>query len=246
LKTPSLRAKSFGWDEDVQLAPRPKAGIGQIDIDPDIDLSLVNQSGEGNEERRKDGRHVDKWQEKLKNATSHGKTVREKREDWWKSYRQNQGGFKKKEGISDYKKKVILMKYERIKKKNKRERAPIQWEGAADSASEPDDEPVRERPKQRKKEKKVTLEGEAKTGGSKFEQAKRRYEEIQQERKKHREEVAAARQKHQEAVKEYLDKRKERFRNFSRKTKKGQPLMKYRIEYLLGRVQDMIQKEKGE
>ena len=49
-------------------------------------------------------------------------------------------------------------------------------------------------------------------------------------------EIQEARQKHNKTVMKNIEKRKKTSKELRKKTKKGQPLMKTQIEYMLGKI----------
>ena len=52
-----------------------------------------------------------------------------------------------------------------------------------------------------------------------------------------KEKIAKQKQEKEEALKKYREKKTEHFKKLSQKTKKGQPLMKGRLEILLEKIQ---------
>ncbi|XP_011867211.1 PREDICTED: thyroid transcription factor 1-associated protein 26 homolog [Vollenhovia emeryi] len=73
--------------------------------------------------------------------------------------------------------------------------------------------------------------------GSAFFKAKREYRRKQEEAKKRREDAARVKAEREEALRNYKEKRMRNFKLLSKKTSKGQPVMKGRVEMLLERIQ---------
>ncbi|XP_028047290.2 thyroid transcription factor 1-associated protein 26 homolog [Monomorium pharaonis] len=75
-----------------------------------------------------------------------------------------------------------------------------------------------------------------KKGGAYF-KAKREYHRKQEEKKKRIEETARRKAEREEALRKYKEKKIRNFKILSKKTRKGQPVMKGRIELLLEKIQ---------
>lgn len=70
-----------------------------------------------------------------------------------------------------------------------------------------------------------------------FFKAKQEYQRKQEEKKKRREEALRVKAEREEALKKYKEKKLRNFKVLSKKTRKGQPVMKGRIEMLLDKIQ---------
>lgn len=73
-----------------------------------------------------------------------------------------------------------------------------------------------------------------------FHKAKQEYRRKVDEKKKRIEEAARIKAEREEALKNYKQKKIRNFKVLSKKTKKGQPVMKGRIEMLLERIQQSV------
>ncbi|KAL6428385.1 hypothetical protein ACFW04_008578 [Cataglyphis niger] len=73
-----------------------------------------------------------------------------------------------------------------------------------------------------------------------FYKAKREYKRKQEEKKKRIEEAIRAKMEREEALRKYKQKKLHNFKVLSKKTKKGQPVMKGRIEMLLEKIQQSL------
>lgn len=73
-----------------------------------------------------------------------------------------------------------------------------------------------------------------------FHKAKQEYRRKVDEKKKRIEEAARTKAEREEALKNYKEKKIRNFKVLSKKTKKGQPVMKGRIEMLLERIQQSV------
>lgn len=73
-----------------------------------------------------------------------------------------------------------------------------------------------------------------------FKKAHEEYERIKEEKRKRKEELKKKRAERDEALKIYKQKKIDKFKRLNRKTKKGQPIMKERIELLLEKIQKTI------
>lgn len=73
--------------------------------------------------------------------------------------------------------------------------------------------------------------------GYAFFKAKQEYQRKEREKKKRVEEAIRAKAEREEALKNYREKKMHNFKILSMKTKKGQPVMKGRIEMLLKKIQ---------
>ncbi|KAL0113457.1 hypothetical protein PUN28_012544 [Cardiocondyla obscurior] len=78
---------------------------------------------------------------------------------------------------------------------------------------------------------------ELKKKGYAFFKAKREYRRKQEEEKKKREDAIRIKLEQEEAQKKYKEKKMRNFKVLSKKTRKGQPVMKGRIEMLLEKIQ---------
>lgn len=76
----------------------------------------------------------------------------------------------------------------------------------------------------------------------KFLKPHERYQQIQEEKQKRIEENKRKREEREEAIKKAKKARFERNKKLSRKTKKGQPIMKYRMEMLLEKIENSLRK----
>jgi len=72
---------------------------------------------------------------------------------------------------------------------------------------------------------------------SQFQRAKLNYEKVQQDKEQKRMEKAQRLKEREEAIKKSKQLRMERIKKLTQKTKKGQPVMKGRIEILLEKIQ---------
>ncbi|CAL7945500.1 unnamed protein product [Xylocopa violacea] len=77
---------------------------------------------------------------------------------------------------------------------------------------------------------------------SAFRRAKQEFLNKQDEKRKRMEQVSQMKAKREEALKKYKEKRMETYKKLSKKTKKGQPVMKDRLEMLLERIQQQVSK----
>ncbi|XP_029668028.1 thyroid transcription factor 1-associated protein 26 homolog [Formica exsecta] len=73
-----------------------------------------------------------------------------------------------------------------------------------------------------------------------FYKAKREYKRKQEEKKKRVEEAIRVKTEREEALRKYKQKKLHNFKVLSKKTKKGQPVMKGRIEMLLEKIQQSL------
>lgn len=73
--------------------------------------------------------------------------------------------------------------------------------------------------------------------GYAFFKAKREYQRKQEEKKKRIEEAIRVKAERAEALRNYKEKKMRNFKVLSKKTRKGQPVMKGRIEMLLEKIQ---------
>lgn len=76
--------------------------------------------------------------------------------------------------------------------------------------------------------------------GKAYKKAHLEYQRLQEEKKKRKEELARKKAERDEALRIYKEKKTEKFKTLSRKTKKGQPIMKNRMEMLLEQIQKSI------
>ncbi|KAK5647357.1 hypothetical protein RI129_002249 [Pyrocoelia pectoralis] len=70
-----------------------------------------------------------------------------------------------------------------------------------------------------------------------YKKAKSEFQRIQEEKKRKREEIIAKKSKREEALKQYKAKKLEKYKKLNQKTKKGQPIMKHRMQMLLEQIQ---------
>lgn len=80
----------------------------------------------------------------------------------------------------------------------------------------------------------------SKKKGYAFHKAKWEYLRKADEKKKRLEEVARMKAEREEALRRYRNKKIHNFKVLSKKTKKGQPVMKGRIEMLLEKIQQSV------
>jgi len=73
-----------------------------------------------------------------------------------------------------------------------------------------------------------------------FFKAKQEYQRKQEEKKKRSEEALRVKAEREEALKKYKEKKLRNFKVLSKKTRKGQPVMKGRIEMLLEKIQQSM------
>ncbi|XP_039617699.1 thyroid transcription factor 1-associated protein 26 homolog [Polypterus senegalus] len=73
---------------------------------------------------------------------------------------------------------------------------------------------------------------------SSYQKTQEEYKRIQEERNKKRQEADMKRQQKEEAQQKYKQKRLEAYQILSKKTKKGQPNLNLRMEYLLQKIQE--------
>lgn len=73
--------------------------------------------------------------------------------------------------------------------------------------------------------------------GYAFFKAKQEYRRKQEEEKKRREDAARVKAEREEALRNYREKKMRNFKVLSKRTKKGQPVMKGRTEMLLEKIQ---------
>lgn len=76
--------------------------------------------------------------------------------------------------------------------------------------------------------------------GSAFYKAKQEYQRKQEEIKNKKEEAIRVKTEREEALRKYKEKKIRAFKVLSKKTKKGQPVMKGRIEMLLEKIQQNL------
>lgn len=83
-------------------------------------------------------------------------------------------------------------------------------------------------------------EDNLKKKGKAFKKAQQEFERIKGEKEAKKEEFLRRRKEKEEALKEYKRKKNEKFKKLNRKTKKGQPIMKERMEMLLEQIQNSL------
>lgn len=76
--------------------------------------------------------------------------------------------------------------------------------------------------------------------GYAFFKAKKEYQRKQEEEKKRKEDAIRVKAEREEALRNYRDKKMRNFKVLSKRTKKGQPVMKGRIEMLLEKIQQSM------
>ncbi|KAF5296582.1 hypothetical protein FQR65_LT10235 [Abscondita terminalis] len=82
-----------------------------------------------------------------------------------------------------------------------------------------------------------TVSGTEKNKGKPFKKAHEEFQRIKEENNKRKEEIAKEKADRAEAKKRYKAQKLEKFKKLNKKTKKGQPIMKYRMEMLLEQIQ---------
>ncbi|XP_017789160.1 PREDICTED: thyroid transcription factor 1-associated protein 26 homolog [Habropoda laboriosa] len=75
---------------------------------------------------------------------------------------------------------------------------------------------------------------------SPFHKAKQEFLRKKDEKRKKKEEVSKVKEEREKALKEYKEKRMQTYKKLSKKTKKGQPVMKDRLEMLLEKIQQQV------
>ncbi|RLU27588.1 hypothetical protein DMN91_001392 [Ooceraea biroi] len=80
----------------------------------------------------------------------------------------------------------------------------------------------------------------SKKKGHAFYKAKQEYQRKANEKKRRQEEAARTKAEREEALKRYKEKKIRNIKVLSQKTKKGQPVMKGRIEMLLEKIQRSV------
>ncbi|XP_031847005.1 uncharacterized protein LOC116433244 [Nomia melanderi] len=75
---------------------------------------------------------------------------------------------------------------------------------------------------------------------SAFHKAKKEFLRKKDEKRKKREEAMRVKSEREEALKKYKEKRMQTYKRLSKKTKKGQPVMKDRLEMLLEKIQQQV------
>ncbi|KAI5639204.1 rRNA processing domain-containing protein [Phthorimaea operculella] len=70
-----------------------------------------------------------------------------------------------------------------------------------------------------------------------FKKAKEQYNKVKQDKLQKQQEIEQAREEKRKKLQEYKRKKQERFKKLSKKTKKGQPMMKGRLELMLEKIQ---------
>lgn len=76
-----------------------------------------------------------------------------------------------------------------------------------------------------------------------FQRAKLEYERVKELKEQEKQERAEKRKEREEAIKKSKQQRIERIKKLTQKTKKGQPVMKGRIEILLEKIQKQMTSE---
>ncbi|XP_053975571.1 thyroid transcription factor 1-associated protein 26 homolog [Hylaeus volcanicus] len=75
---------------------------------------------------------------------------------------------------------------------------------------------------------------------SAFHKAKKEYLRKKDDKRKKKEEIVRVKTEQKEALKKYKEKKMQTFKKLSKKTKKGQPVMKDRLELLLEKIQQQV------
>ncbi|XP_076647397.1 uncharacterized protein LOC143355991 [Halictus rubicundus] len=75
---------------------------------------------------------------------------------------------------------------------------------------------------------------------SAFHKAKREFLRKKDEKRKRKEEATRVKSEKDEALKKYKEKRMQTYKRLSKKTRKGQPVMKDRMEMLLEKIQQQV------
>lgn len=75
---------------------------------------------------------------------------------------------------------------------------------------------------------------------SAFHKAKQEFLRKKNEKKKSQEDALRVKSEREEALKKYKDKRMQTYKRLSKKTRKGQPVMKDRLEMLLEKIQRQV------
>ncbi|XP_016921801.1 thyroid transcription factor 1-associated protein 26 homolog isoform X1 [Apis cerana] len=75
-----------------------------------------------------------------------------------------------------------------------------------------------------------------------FHKAKQEFLRKQNEKRKQKEEALRVKTEREEALKNYKERRMQTYKKLSKKTKKGQPVMKDRLEMLLEKIQQQVSK----
>ncbi|KAK2581097.1 hypothetical protein KPH14_007921 [Odynerus spinipes] len=101
--------------------------------------------------------------------------------------------------------------------------------------------------KKKLSESKDDAKTENETSGAKkkpsfFDITRKEYERKKEEKKRKKEEILRVKTEREEALRKYKEKKIKTYKKLSKKTKKGQPVMKDRIELLLEKIQQDIVK----
>lgn len=75
---------------------------------------------------------------------------------------------------------------------------------------------------------------------SAFHKAKKEFLRKKDEKRKRKEEVTRVKSEREEALKKYKEKKMQMYKKLSKKTRKGQPVMKDRLEMLLEKIQQQV------
>lgn len=84
------------------------------------------------------------------------------------------------------------------------------------------------------------VNSKSKRRGYAFYKAKQEYKHKLEEKKTKVEDANRRREEREEALRKYKEKKMRNFKMLSKKTKKGQPVMKSRIEMLLEKIQQSL------
>lgn len=76
-----------------------------------------------------------------------------------------------------------------------------------------------------------------------FRKAHQEFQRIKEEKEKKKEQLLKKKMEKEEALQKYKQKKVEKFKKLNKKTKKGQPIMKDRMEMLLEKIQNSIEQD---
>ncbi|XP_006814885.1 thyroid transcription factor 1-associated protein 26 homolog [Saccoglossus kowalevskii] len=175
---------------------------------------------------------------------SGGTTRKNKRK--YNSYKQFIGNKEEGQGFADKRKRKIIYEYNKLKHKDRKQQwrelrkqqhldetdkgsASLSFSGHVqklDVESKQDEDNTQDdRPKGKRKRM------------NPFSKDQLEFKRQQEEKQKKMEEAQKIKEDREKALAEYKRKKKETHWKFSQKTKKGQPIMKYRIDHLLDQIQ---------
>lgn len=86
----------------------------------------------------------------------------------------------------------------------------------------------------------MSINSNSRSKGYAFYKAKQEYKRKQEEKKKKVEDAIRVKAEREEALRKYKEKKLHNFKVLSKKTKKGQPVMRGRIEMLLEKIQQSL------